>query len=59
MKSLIVHVVSTLLKWDDTSFTSAEGSTSIGTQEEILLLTSLGFWIETQGHLLLQLSLHS
>jgi len=59
MKSSGVYVVSTLLKRDNTSFISAEGSTSIGTQKEILLLTSLNFWLETQERLLLQLSLHS
>ena len=47
MKSSGVYVVSTLLKRDNTSFMSAEGSTSIGTQKEILLLTSLNFWLET------------
>ena len=35
MKSSVVHVVSILLNQDNTSFMSAEGSTSIGIQEGI------------------------
>ena len=34
-KNLVVHVVSTLLRQDETSFMSVEDLTSIGTQEEI------------------------
>jgi len=34
-KNLVVHVVSTLLRQDNTFFTSVEDLTSIGTQEEI------------------------
>ena len=47
MKSSVAYVASTPLKQDDISFMSAEGSMSIGIQEETQLLTLLSFWIET------------
>jgi len=41
MKSSIVHVASTQLKQDDTSFTSVKGLMSIGIQEGIQSLILL------------------